>query len=95
MNIFAPVVDSRDTVPSAAAADNEINGEIETRDRCKGSNATGAGRRNGRACSSLSPHAGGKFNIGNPSDAASAAETCDVCHGLLTRCTGGSKDQIA
>lgn len=64
MNIFAPVVDSRDTVPSAAAADNEINGEIETRDRCKGSNATGAGRRNGKACSPLSPHTGGKFNIG-------------------------------
>jgi hypothetical protein len=31
------VVDSRHTAPSAAAADDEINGEIERRDRCKGS----------------------------------------------------------
>jgi hypothetical protein len=34
---LSPVVDSRDTAPSAAAADDEINGEIERKDRCKGS----------------------------------------------------------
>lgn len=61
----------------------------------QGVDATGAGRRNGRACSSLSHMRAVNFNIGILQMPPALLKHATSAMSLLTRCTGGPKDQIA
>jgi hypothetical protein len=61
----------------------------------QGVDATGAGRRNGRACSSLSHMREVKFNIGILQLPPALLKHATSAMAFLTRCTGGPKDQIA